>query len=109
MRPLLAAAVLAGLAWWLLRPRPRKRRPVAASDPYADAWTHLRTFRTPGGVATAVYEVKRCAINRHGQPIWRTLFAWRCDCAANDDGYVFRPAATRDAIHHHEGHARGAA
>lgn len=108
MTPLLIALAIALLAWWLVRPR-KKRRRVYRNDPYADQWTPLRTFRTSGGVTTTVYEVKRNpGINHYGKPIWHTDYAWYCDCAAGDSGYDYRHPAQRDAIHHHGLHAGAA-
>jgi hypothetical protein len=91
---LLAIAVTAAL-WWLLRPRRRSRR----ADQYAASpeptYRAVKTFRTPGGVATTVYD-----IYEHGRLVATT---WRCDCGVERyDG----PASRHEAIRHHEAHVR---
>jgi hypothetical protein len=55
----------------------------------------VKTFRTPGGVATTVYD-----IYEHGRLVATT---WRCDCGVERyDG----PASRHEAIRHHEAHVR---
>jgi len=100
LRALLVAAAAVALAWWLTRPRPGRhhatpRRPRASAGPACKA---VRTFRTPGGVATTVYEFDYGDGHRH--------FGWWCDCGSgtyeSDRGPLHH--ARGQAIRHHETH-----
>jgi hypothetical protein len=104
---LLIVTIVLALAWWLLRPlaKRRRRRGAAASDWPGARQRHLRSFRTTGGVETAVYEVE---VPHHS--LYGRLFGWWCDCGVASEGpcYEHRQDALREAIGHHERHtARG--
>jgi len=100
VRTLLLALAATAVIWWLFRPRRRGRRAdrYAAPEPTYKA---VKTFRTPGGVATTIYAAEW----RNGGPVqrWHT---WTCDCGGGVEGYDTLREAAPDAIAHHEVHGR---
>ncbi len=100
MRTLLLAIVVTAVLWWVFRPRRSARRAGGFAEP-RPAYRAVRTFRTPGGVATTVYE----ATWRNGGPVQR-WHSWTCDCGSGVEGYEALRFAVPDAIAHHEAHGR---
>ncbi len=99
IRSIVIAIVVTAVLWWVFRPR-RSARRVRYAEPQP-TYRAVRTFRTPEGVATTVYE----AVWRNGGPVqrWRT---WTCDCGGGVEGYEALRFAVQDAIAHHEAHGR---
>ncbi len=95
-RTLIIAIVVTAMLWWLFRPRRRGRR----ADRYATlpepTYKAARTFRTPGGFATTVWE----ATWRNGGPVQR-WHSWTCDCGVGEEGGTLREAVA-DAVAHIE-------
>jgi len=99
MRTLLFALVMTAVLWWLFRPRPRGRRADRYAASLYPTYRPLRAFRTPGGVATTVYEVAL---------LDTTWAVWRSDCGGHcyeSDGLTYRDAQ-REAVAHHLAHGR---
>jgi hypothetical protein len=100
VRTLLLALAVTAVLWWLLRPR-RSARAVRYDASEEPTYRAVRTFRTPGGVATTVWQ----ATWRNGGPVQR-WHSWTCDCGGGVEGYDTLREAAPDAIAHHEAHGR---
>jgi hypothetical protein len=101
IRSLLIALAVTAVLWWLFRPRRTGRRADRYTASPEPTYRAVKTFRTPGGVATTVWE----ATWRPGGPV-RRWHSWTCDCGAGVEGYDTLREAAPDAIAHHEAHGR---